>query len=100
MLVAPGIRLKRVERKDHIIHEMQRSSSVYQSVKTISELIGTKPSTHLRDMLNELVEEGRLHSHKIYKNAIDGWTNQQPLQVLYCLPSRDPRDPRVNGKMK
>jgi len=85
-----GVRLSRADRKEHILHEMRNSSTTWQTVHTLSRLIKMEPSTHIRNMLAELVEEGRLHQQVFWGD----WTtcNQaSPLSRWYCLPERDPR---------
>lgn len=62
MLFAPGIRLSRADRKEHILHELKNSSSIWYTTASVGKLIGIKPSTHLRTILWEMVEDGRLTS--------------------------------------
>lgn len=85
-----GVRLSRADRKEHILHEMRNSSTVWQTVHTLSRLINMAPSTHIRSMVSELVDEGRLHQQVVWGD----WTSSNqvtPLARWYCLPERDPR---------
>jgi hypothetical protein len=51
-----------------------------------------KPSQHLRDILNEMVDEGRLHCYKVYAPlANQRWDTRNVRAVYYALPHRDNR---------
>lgn len=90
--ITKGARLSRAVRKDHILHELRNSSSTWHTATSISRLIGINPSTHMRGMLAELVEEGRLKEQT--------WTAPESLyfptiieRKMFALPERAKKQP-------
>ena len=91
-MATQGIRLDRADRKEMIHIMLNESSSDWHTSHTIAKLIKMKPSTHLRSLLNEMVEEGRLHVHKVWTGTGLDWSiTERPKVVYYALPHRDHR---------
>lgn len=89
-MVEHRMRLSRADRQELILHELRNSSSTWVTVTIIARMAKMEPSTHLRNMLNELVDQGRLHMH-INWGSWDGGSYGQVMSRWYCLPERDPR---------
>lgn len=82
--------MSRGERYNVILHEMGNDSGVWHTTHTIAKLIAMKPSTHLRNILNEMVDNGLLHRQ--YEWSADPLLRgSRPIKVWYCLPHRDTR---------
>lgn len=90
--IAKGTRFSRAVRKEHILHELRNSSSTWHTATSLSKLIGINPSSHMRGILCEMVEDGQL--------KCETWTVPEAVyfpsaiqRKMYALPHRAKEQP-------